>query len=278
MPVAQRTRLAVLGSPIAHSKSPAIHRAAYRALGLPWSYESADVTGTDLVAHIGSLDSRWRGLSLTMPLKRDVLPLLSWRHPLVDRVGAANTVLFTDDGLRGYNTDVSGIIRSFADIGVTKLNSVHILGGGATAASVMVAVALMGAEEVLISVRGTSNLDEVHALARREHLRLSVRRFGDDAELAPLAFGAVVSTLPGTVDFSEPHQVRQGAVLFDVAYDPWPTPMAAHWSESGGRVISGLDLLVNQAVGQVRVFVNGDPEQQLVDEVAVVAAMRGAVA
>lgn len=278
MPVAQRTRLAVLGSPIAHSKSPAIHRAAYRALGLPWSYESADVTGTDLVAHIGSLDSRWRGLSLTMPLKRDVLPLLSWRHPLVDRVGAANTVLFTDDGLRGYNTDVSGIIRSFADIGVTKLNSVHILGGGATAASVMVAVALMGAEEVLISVRGTSNLDEVHALARREHLRLSVRRFGDDAELAPLAFGAVVSTLPGTVDFSEPHQVRQGAVLFDVAYDPWPTPMAAHWSESGGRVISGLDLLVNQAVGQVRVFVNGDPEQQLVDEVAVVAAMRAAVA
>jgi shikimate dehydrogenase len=278
LPVAQRTRLAVLGSPIAHSKSPAIHRAAYRALGLPWSYESADVTGTDLVAHIGSLDSRWRGLSLTMPLKRDVLPLLSWRHPLVDRVGAANTVLFTDDGLRGYNTDVSGIIRSFADIGVTKLNSVHILGGGATAASVMVAVALMGAEEVLISVRGTSNLDEVHALARREHLRLSVRRFGDDAELAPLAFGAVVSTLPGTVDFSEPHQVRQGAVLFDVAYDPWPTPMAAHWSESGGRVISGLDLLVNQAVGQVRVFVNGDPEQQLVDEVAVVAAMRGAVA
>jgi shikimate dehydrogenase len=278
LPVAQRTRLAVLGSPIAHSKSPAIHRAAYRALGLPWSYESADVTGTDLVAHIGSLDSRWRGLSLTMPLKRDVLPLLSWRHPLVDRVGAANTVLFTDDGLRGYNTDVSGIIRSFADIGVTKLNSVHILGGGATAASVMVAVALMGAEEVLISVRGTSNLDEVHALARREHLRLRVRRFGDDAELAPLAFGAVVSTLPGTVDFSEPHQVRQGAVLFDVAYDPWPTPMAAHWSESGGRVISGLDLLVNQAVGQVRVFVNGDPEQQLVDEVAVVAAMRGAVA
>jgi shikimate dehydrogenase len=235
LPVAQRTRLAVLGSPIAHSKSPAIHRAAYRALGLPWSYESADVTGTDLVAHIGSLDSRWRGLSLTMPLKRDVLPLLSWRHPLVDRVGAANTVLFTDDGLRGYNTDVSGIIRSFADIGVTKLNSVHILGGGATAASVMVAVALMGAEEVLISVRGTSNLDEVHALARREHLRLSVRRFGDDAELAPLAFGAVVSTLPGTVDSAS--RIRYGRVLSSLTLRTTPGPH--RWRRTGVNPAAG---------------------------------------
>ncbi len=274
----QRTRLAVLGSPIAHSKSPAIHRAAYQALGLSWSYEATDVTGPDLRAHIGSLDSSWRGLSLTMPLKRDVLPLLSWRHPLVDRVGAANTVLFTDDGLRGFNTDVYGIMRSFADIGVTNIDSAHILGGGATAASVMTAVALMGAKEVLISVRSTSNLSEVCALARREHLRLTVRHFGDDAERTIPAFGAVVSTLPGSAEFIEPHQVRQGAVLFDVAYDPWPTPIAVHWSEAGGRVISGLDLLVNQAVGQVRVFVNGDPEQQLADEAAVVSAMRAAVA
>src|SRR5690606_15226535 len=79
-----RTRLAVLGSPIAHSKSPIIHTAAYRALGLPWEYSAIELTADELPRFVRDRDASWRGLSLTMPLKRDVLPLLHTRHRLVE--------------------------------------------------------------------------------------------------------------------------------------------------------------------------------------------------
>ena len=135
------SRLAVLGSPISHSKSPAIQRAAYGVLGLDWTYEAIEMTGDGLGDFVAGLDDQWRGLSLTMPLKRDVLALLAWRHPLVDLVGGANTVLLSAEGPRGFNTDVQGAVESFASVGVSSLGYVHLLGAGATAASVLVAVA-----------------------------------------------------------------------------------------------------------------------------------------
>ncbi|WP_397545107.1 shikimate dehydrogenase family protein, partial [Salinibacterium sp.] len=133
-----RTRLAVLGSPISHSLSPRIHKAAYEVLGLDWSYESVDVTEGSLADFVTKLDSRWRGLSLTMPLKRGILPLLDFRDSVVDTVGAANTVLVGETGaLYGFNTDVYGVAQSFRDAGVHSLDTVHVLGAGATAASVI---------------------------------------------------------------------------------------------------------------------------------------------
>jgi len=125
--------LAVLGSPIAHSKSPRLHAAAYRVLGLPWTYTAVEVVEGSLGAFVNTCDSRWRGLSLTMPLKREVLPMLASCSALVETVGAANTVLFDDElGMHGFNTDVAGIVAAFADHGVSALDSVRILGGGRT--------------------------------------------------------------------------------------------------------------------------------------------------
>lgn len=273
-----RTRLAVLGSPISHSKSPAIHRAAYGVLGLDWSYESADVTGETLAEYVRGCDEGWRGLSLTMPLKRDILPLLDWREPLVDLVGGANTVLFADDGLRGYNTDVHGAIRSFEHVGVESLGYVHVLGAGATAASVIVAVAELGATRVLVSARTPGKAAGLVELGAGLGVDVVVRPWGveDDSLGVP---DAIVSTVPGgenDLSFAEP--VRERAVLFDVAYDPWPSELATAWDAAGGTVISGLDLLVNQAVGQIRVFLSGDQHEPLPREPEVVAAMRSAVA
>lgn len=274
----ERTRLAVLGSPIAHSKSPAIQRAAYTVLGLDWSYESADVTGETLADYLSSRDASWRGLSLTMPLKRDILPLLSSRDPLVDVVGGANTVLFTDDGPRGYNTDVYGVAWSFHEAGVTSLESVHILGAGATAASVIAGVAELGATRVLLSARTPEKAVGLVELGVRLGVEVTVRAWGiqDRSLRAP---DAIVSTLPGgqnDMRFAAP--IRERSVLFDVAYDPWPSELATDWAEVGGTVISGLELLINQAVGQIRIFVGGDASIPLPDEARVVAAMRAAVA
>jgi shikimate dehydrogenase len=280
------TRLAVLGSPIAHSKSPAIQRAAYRRLGLPWTYEAIDIAGGDLAAFVRGRDESWRGLSLTMPLKRDILPLLSSRHPLVDRVGAANTVLFTPGsgaarGVRGFNTDVRGSIEALRSVGVSTVDTAVILGAGATAASVLVALSELGARRVVVHVRTPHRARDVQELGIREGVEVLVRSWGsavggaDDENDATV----VVSTVPGGAEGIQfAPELPRHAVLFDVAYDPWPTRLAADWGLAGGCVVSGLELLLQQAVGQIRVFVSGDPEHPLPDESSVLEAMRTAVA
>jgi len=244
-------------------------------LGLDWTYDAVECVGPELAEFVQTRDASWRGLSLTMPLKRDVLPLLDWRHPLVDRVGAANTVLMTNDGIRGFNTDVMGAVRSFREAGVSTLDDVHILGAGATASSMLVAVAELGASRVVVSARTPAKAQELVTLGASLGVDVIVRAWGiqDRSLRAP---DAIISTLPGGEnDMVFPEPIRDSSALFDIAYDPWPSALAASWS---GTVISGFDLLINQAVGQVRVFVNGDPEAELPGEAAVVDAMRAAIA
>lgn len=271
-----RTRLAVLGSPIGHSKSPVIQRAAYAVLGLDWSYEAVEMTGAGLPEFVDSLDETWRGLSLTMPLKRDVLPLLDQRHPLVDRVGGANTVLFDGGAIRGFNTDVRGAVESLRSGGLDSVDEVLLLGAGATAASVLVAVAELGARRVVVTARTPEKAVGLVALGEQEGVEVLVQGWGVD-EGAGIP-DAVISTLPGGQnDLVFPEAVRSRSVLFDVAYDPWPSALALAWESAGGTVVSGLELLLQQAVGQVRVFVSGDPDAALPGEDAVLAAMRAAI-
>ncbi|CAN5200984.1 shikimate dehydrogenase [soil metagenome] len=269
-----RSRLAVLGSPISHSKSPAIQRAAYAALGLDWQYDAIEVTGETLAEFLRSRDESWRGLSLTMPLKRNVLPLLDWHDQVVDLVGGANTVLFAEDGVRGFNTDVYGVERSFREAGVNSLETVHVIGAGATAASVIAGVARLGATTVSVSARTASKAEPLVVLGDSLGVSVAVVPWG----ATELAVDAVVSTLPGgEYGLEFPDVVRDASVLFDVAYDPWPSALATQWADAGGTVIPGFELLLNQAVGQVRIFVGGDPDLALANEDAVVAAMRAAV-
>ena len=275
---AVRTRLAVLGSPIAHSKSPASQRAAYRVLGRAWTYDAIEVSGDRLAAFLGSCDETWRGLSLTMPLKRDVIPLLASRHPLVDRVGAANTVLFTDRGPAGFNTDVRGTVEALRGVGLASVTTAHLLGAGATAASVLVALVELGVRDVTVSARSVERAAPLVALAQREGVRVTVQPWSAPRDHLPIP-DVIVSTLPGGQnDLSFTEAVRAQAVLFDVAYDPWPSALARAWEEASGTVVSGLELLLQQAIGQVRIFVNGDLDVPLDRESDVLAAMRAAVA
>lgn len=272
-------RLAVLGSPIAHSQSPALHRAAYRALGLNWRYEAAEVSGSSLSEFITGCGTDWRGLSLTMPLKREVLPLLTTRDALVELTGSANTVLFTGDGPRGFNTDVYGVVRALAEKGVPVVTSVRLLGAGATAASVLVAVASLGASNVHIIARSPDRAAASRELAGRLGLDVRVTGF-DPADWPRTEPDLVVSTLPGgsAADLNVNDFVLRGASYFDVAYEPWPTPLAARFRATGATVVGGIDMLLHQALGQVRIFVTGTAETALPEEATVLAAMRAAVA
>ena len=279
MPRASASRLAVLGSPIHHSLSPAIHRAAYEELGLDWTYVAAEVAAGGLSAWVNSLDEDWRGLSLTMPLKREVVSILAARHPLVDVVGAANTVLMGRNGLVGFNTDVFGIVAALRAAGLARVGHVHMYGSGATAASALVALAQLGARTVTVEARTIENAAP---------LLTTGQRLGIEVLVIPLAFESrvardvdlVVSTMPSGAVVASPidKAIRQRAVLFDVAYSPWPSPLARDWLDAGGRVVSGLEMLLHQAVGQIRVFITGDPDLVLENEAAVLGAMRAAVA
>lgn len=267
-------RLAVLGSPIAHSRSPALHRAAYDLLGLDWEYTAIEMDGARLAEFLDSRDDSWRGLSLTMPLKQDVLPLLDEVDELATLTSAANTVLLTDGVRRGFNTDVGGIVRALGDAGCERVGHGALVGGGATAASALAAMAELGAASVRVLLRRPEAGASIVDLGARLGLRVDIHPIAalatlDDADL-------VVSTLPGGADpgVVASAALRRRATLFDVAYAPWPTRLVSQWLEEDGSVVHGLEMLLHQAMLQVRIFRSGDPFQPLPEEDAVLDVMR----
>jgi shikimate dehydrogenase len=258
-------RCAVLGSPIAHSLSPTLHRAAYAELGLDWTYDAVEVDELGLPAFLDGLDASWRGLSLTMPLKRAVLPLLDDLDNWAEVSGAANTVVL--DGERhGYNTDVPGAVAALREHGVDRVGSAVVVGGGATAASVLLALSELGCRDARLLVRDPGRAaDTLAAVERNGH--------GPAVEVGLLSepvpdSDVLVSTIPAAAQ-TEALIAAAGraGVVFEVLYDPWPTPLAAAAVARGRLVVSGLDLLVHQAALQVRLMTGHE---------APLAAMRAA--
>lgn len=268
-------RAAVLGSPIGHSLSPVLHRAAYRELGLTdWSYEAIECDAAGLAALLDSLGPDWAGLSLTMPLKRAVLSLLDEAEQLVTDVGGANTVVLHDGRRAGYNTDVPGMVTALREAGVGLTGELLVLGAGATACSALAALERAGATEVAVAVRDVTRAGPVQDVADRLGLRIRVGALtADGVALAGSgqAWRLLISTVPGVAADGVARQVAAGAVtveaVFDVVYDPWPTLLAQAAMAAGATVISGFELLLHQAAGQVELMTG---------EQAPVAAMRAA--
>ena len=256
-----KRRAAVLGSPIAHSLSPVLHSAAYRELGLPWEYEAIECDEAALPATLEALDESYVGLSLTMPLKRAVLPLLDEVSPLAHAVGAANTVLFDGIGAflrrRGDNTDVAGIAASVRQLRPTGVASAVILGAGGTAGAALAAVASLGVTRpVVVVVRDAARAADLGAAAGRLGVAITVVSWPGTQACAEAEL--VISTVPaGATDAlapATPPLLTRGQLLFDVLYWPWPTPLAAACAVAGADVIGGLELLVQQAAVQVELM------------------------
>jgi shikimate dehydrogenase len=263
-------KAAVLGSPIAHSLSPVLHRAAYQALGLSgWSYHAIDCDEARLPALLAGCGPDWAGLSLTMPLKRAVLPLLDVTEPLAREVGAANTVVFAGGQRHGHNTDVPGMVAALAETGVGgSPATVLILGGGATACSALAAVRELGTAEATAAVREPARAADLLAAARRLGVAVALTPFDQPAARAP---DLLISTVPAGAANIYAERITRGELkpkhLLDVVYHPWPTALAGAAERAGVTVTGGLAMLLHQAVGQV-VLMTG--------EQAPVEAMRAA--
>lgn len=273
------TRLEVWGDPIAHSLSPRLHSAAYVALGLDWSYGRRRVDEASFARELAAVDASYRGLSITAPLKGLAFAAAVRTDRDADLTGAVNTLLFTDDGPVGFNTDVDGLVVDLRGRGIAEVGSARIVGAGATATSALVALGELGAREVEVFARRPEAAAPLVDVGRRTGISVTLRPL-DATTDAAASVPVTISTLPGEAAVPAdlaPRLVEGGGLLYDVVYGHWPTALARVWEAAGAEAVNGLGMLLHQAVGQVRVFTAGDAREPLEDEEAVVAVMRAAL-
>jgi len=246
-------KAAVLGSPVSHSLSPILHGAAYAALGLAgWTYEAIECDEARLADLVRGCGPDWAGLSLTMPLKQAVLPLLDSAEPVVTQVAAANTVIFANGSACGFNTDVAGIMTALTEAGAAPTGPAVILGAGATARSALAALHALGLREATVAVRDPDRTAGLRAAADRLGIAIALRPFND-----PVVIGEylLISTVPrGAADSYAERLSGAGpgpAAVLDVVYHPWPTRLAVAARQSGAIVIGGFEMLLHQAARQV---------------------------
>jgi shikimate dehydrogenase len=251
-------RAAVLGSPIAHSLSPVLHLAAYQVLGLRWAYSAIECDEAQLPSVLMGLDESFVGLSLTMPLKRAILPLLDDVSELAVAVGAANTVVFDGVGpflrRRGENTDVPGMVAAIRARRPDGVGNAVVLGAGGTAAAALAALRQLGVDRSIVVVRDQARTEELRRCADRLGVTPTLVDWPGRAALG--GADMIISTVPaGATDaLATQSLVATGQLLFDVVYLPWPTSFAAAAQAAGAEVIGGLELLVQQAARQVELW------------------------
>lgn len=268
--MAIRSKCAVLGKPINHSLSPAMHQAAYAALGLEgWTYEAFEVDESSLTSFVEGLDEQWVGLSLTMPLKRAVIALADDVDPVAKALGVANTLQLGERRL-ALNTDCAGATGALAERGIVDITSVRVLGGGATASSIVHALARKPGLTIEFVVRDEQRAAEAIAVAKRAGAAVTVRPF--EAPMLDVV-DLLVSTVPGALLHTH-ELVEATRAVFDVIYDPWPTPLAAAAEEHNRPFVSGLDLLAHQAALQVELFTGDHIDPQVLREAALAELAR----
>ncbi|MDA3656171.1 shikimate dehydrogenase [Mycobacterium xenopi] len=245
-------KAAILGSPVAHSRSPQLHLAAYRALGLhDWTYERIECDADELPRVVGGCGPEWVGFSVTMPGKFAALAFADEHTERAGLAGSANTLVRTPGGWRADNTDIDGVTGALGAVSGRAM----VLGSGGTAPAVVVALAELGVDGLTVVARNANKVARLVDLGNR--LGVATRFCDlDSAALAAEAAdaGVLVSTIPAEVAARYAEALAGVPVLLDVVYDPWPTRLAAAVAAAGGRVIGGLQMLLHQAFAQVEQF------------------------
>lgn len=269
------TWAAVIGSPIEHSLSPVIHRAAWAQLGIDgWEYHRLEQDTDSLPGFIAGLGADCAGLSVTMPCKQAVMPLLDVIDPLASAVGAVNTVVPSSGVLAGFNTDVTGIAsavrRACSMAGCSVPSSALVLGARATASSALAALGELGITSSTVAARRFGGPGSVVAAASRLGVTIEQVLWSDAEAVDRAASSAdlVISTLPASAadPLAERLRVREGQILLDVVYSPRDTALRRAFESAGGVVAEGTDMLVFQAGAQVQLMTGRSPDTGVMRE------------
>ena len=271
-------KYAVIGSPIEHSKSPILHRAAYRVIGVDWDYQAYRVESGQVADFVAELGDDLNGVSVTMPLKEEAFRFASEHDRWAIATGVANTLWRPElSTWFAFNTDVFGLAKAITEALPEMPARVLVLGSGATAKSAVAAAISLGVRDIRVWARNGAAVDRIRAMANQ--LGAKVRREGS-LTAASGTKTLVISTLPAGAFGQYQAKVRGvfrrslKSALLDVAYAPSAGSAAETWATAGRPVILGIEMLIWQAVAQLRIFVNGSPEIELPNETAVIAAMR----
>ncbi len=261
---------AVIGTPVAHSLSPILHRAAWDSLGLPseWRYERIETDLDTLKGRLSRLDEDCLGLSVTMPCKRAILNYCDAVDPVGAAVGAVNTVIPSAGIFTGFNTDVHGIVEALKEAMDTTRSAPRralVLGSGATAASALAALGSLGVRNFSVAARRFGGPTSILSAAYRLGVGIDQVQWGDEEAVrrAIAAADIVVSTLPAGVADHLAHTLTfsgQRQVFLDVVYSPRRTPLLESFERGGAAIAHGLDMLVHQAALQVRLMTGSDPD------------------
>lgn len=246
-------KAAVVGSPVDHSLSPVLWRAAYADLGLAgWTYDALDL-GEAGLARLMAEPAGWAGLSVTMPLKHAAAALVD--RQVGRTAGVVNTVVFTGQGSEGHNTDVDGVAAALREVRPDGVGDVVVLGAGGTAAAAVLAASSLHASSVTVVARNAGPAGDLR------------ERTGGVATFQPwtrvretvAAADVVVNTTPkhAADDLADGWP---GAPLVEVLYDPWPTRLAAAATAGGHAVAGGLFVLVHQALRQIELVTGRAPD------------------
>lgn len=269
------TWAAVIGSPIGHSLSPVIHRAAWAQLGIDgWEYHRLEQDTDSLPGFIAGLGADCAGLSVTMPCKQAVMPLLDVIDPLASAVGAVNTVVPSSGVLAGFNTDVTGIAsavrRACSMAGCSAPSSALVLGARATASSALAALGELGITSSTVAARRFGGPGSVVAAASRLGVTIEQVLWSDAEAVDRAASSAdlIISTLPASAadPLAERLRVREGQILLDVVYSPRDTALRRAFESAGGVVAEGTDMLVFQAGAQVQLMTGRSPDTGVMRE------------
>ena len=263
--------IALLGHPVAHSISPRFQQAALDATGIDARYEAWDILPPDLPAAIERLRSRSvLGANVTIPHKEAVARMIERPDAMVERMGAANTIVRRDGLLHATNTDVLGVLRSLKEAGVVVAGAdVVLLGAGGAARAVVVAMRRAGARHLAIANRTPERALAMASLGGDELTTSMVPLDAESAELraavdaATLVINATsLGMLHGPDETATPLPAsvfHAGQVAFDLVYVPERTPFLAAAEAAGAQTVGGLAMLVHQGAESFRLWTGVEP-------------------
>jgi shikimate dehydrogenase len=251
------SKFGVVGSPIGHSLSPAIHKAAYTALGFDFSYDRSEVSAGDLSEFLAQ--NSFDGVSVTMPLKYEAFSVSDEHSREAKETSVVNTLVRNDGKWIGHNTDVAGFRGIFKQL--SEPSNVAVIGSGATARSAVFAISsAFPGSSLWVMGRSISSVEDLVSRAREFRLDVKAKELSTETLVGS---DLVVSTVPGDALGELWEQVSTvkpsaGSVLIDVSYNPWPSRASLAW---GAQTISGLELLIWQAIEQVKLFAQSQGKQ-----------------
>ncbi len=260
-------KLGVLGSSLAHSRSPQIQLAGMKFLGLEGSYEKYEIAEDKFEREITQLISQIDGVNVTIPYKEKIVKYLNKRDPLVDRIAAANTLVIREGQIHGYNTDYYGFKESLKNYDLSGA-CVGILGAGGASKAIITALDDLGVADINIYARNPGKVEDHLPKVHRAKLNLELYTPELDISSAkliinctPIGQGRLASSIP--LELNQLDQLKNKTIIYDLVYNE--TQLLKEAKSRGLIAIDGSEMLILQGVQSLSIWTGCEINKNLID-------------